>query len=194
MSGDTISSLESSDDRFFALISDGMGSGELARETSRFAADFIEAAAEIGATKEGVIHMLNHALRSREEECSATVDLFELDLLYGSGLFVKSGAAPSFVKRGTSIFRIRSQTAPIGLLRSIDSEKIRLEIKSGDHVIMLSDGITDSAEDAAWLLLLLGEEPPENLNDYALLILNEAIKNRKTGDDMTVTVIRVDQA
>lgn len=192
ISGDTAICFESENGRFYSLISDGMGSGELARETSRFAADFIKAAAEIGATKEGVIHMLNHSLRSRDEECSATIDLFELDLLCGSGLFVKSGAAPSFVKRGTSIFRIRSQTAPIGLLRSIDSEKIRLEIKSGDHVIMLSDGITDSAEDAAWLLLLLGEEPPENLNDYALLILNEAIKNKKSTDDMTVTVIRVD--
>ena len=194
VSGDTAACFESESRRFYSLISDGMGSGEMAWETSRFVADFIKATREIGATKESLIHMLNHALRSRSEECSATVDLFELDLLYGSGLFVKSGAAPSFVKRGTSIFRVRSQTAPIGLLRSIDSEKIRLDIKVGDHIIMISDGIADSGEDAPWLLLLLGEEAPENLTEYAKKILNEAQKNKKANDDMTVTVIRVEEA
>ena len=136
--------------------------------------------------------MLNYSIRTRREECSATVDLFELDLLRGSGMFIKSGAPPSYVKRDSSIFRIRSQTAPIGLMRSIDTEKISVEIKAGDYIIMFSDGIAEIAEDAPWLLLLLGESPKENLREYATLILNEAKANGSSGDDMTVTVIRVD--
>ena len=192
VSGDTAICFESKNNRFYSLISDGMGSGELARETSAFVGEFIRGAAEIDSARETVIHMLNYSLLGRNEECSATVDLFELDLLNGEGMFLKSGAAPSFVKRESSIFRIRSQTAPIGLLRSIDAEKIRLEIKAGDHIIMLSDGISDTLEDAPWLLLLLGEPPVKNLQDYAALILNEAIRNVKVKDDMTVTVIRVE--
>lgn len=193
VSGDTSVCFSTRNDYFYSLISDGMGSGEMALKTSSFAADFIKTAAEAGSIKETTIHMLNHGLRARKEECSATVDLFELDLLNGKGLFLKSGAAPSYVKRETSIFRIRSQTAPIGLLRTVDAEKIRLEIKAGDHIIMLSDGIADSVEDAPWLLLLLGEPPRQNLQEYAELILEGAIKNSHSQDDMTVTVIRIEE-
>lgn len=193
VSGDTSLCFASKKDYFYSLISDGMGSGDLALKTSGFVAEFIKVAAEAGAIKETEIHMLNHSLRTRNEECSATVDLFELDLLNGKGLFIKSGAAPSYVKRESSIFRIRSQTAPIGLLRTVDTEKIRLEIKAGDHIIMLSDGIADATEDVPWLLLLLGEAPKKNLQEYADAILNEAIKKSHSRDDMTVTAIRIEE-
>ena len=193
ISGDTVASFESSDDRFFSLISDGMGSGEVAKETSGFVAEFMRAALDIGAAKETVLHMLNHTIRSQREECSATVDLFEVDLLTGEAIFIKSGAAPSYVKRDSSIFRIRSQTAPIGLLGSIDTEKIKVEIRPGDYVIMLSDGIADSMEDAPWLLLMLGKPPMKSLEEYAEAILEEAIKNSKGSDDMSVVVMKIEE-
>ena len=193
ISGDTTINFETEKGYFYSFTSDGMGSGAIAKETSRFAADFIKSAMEIGAAKETIILMLNHSIRARREECSATVDLFELDLLNGNGVFLKSGAAPSYVKRESSLFRIRSQTAPIGLLKSIDTEKINVEIKAGDHIFIMSDGIADSAEDAPWLLLLLGDPPKKNLKEYATLILNEAKINSKSSDDMSITVIRVDE-
>lgn len=193
ISGDTISCFESGDDRFYSLISDGMGSGEVAKETSDFVAKFMRSALDIGTAKDTLLHILNHTIRSQGEECSATVDLFEIDLLTGEATFIKSGAAPSYVKRESSIFRIRSQTAPIGLLTSIDSEKIRVEVRPGDYVVMLSDGIADSMEDAPWLLLLLGEPPKENLEEYAKLILDEAVKNAKTSDDMSVVIIKIEE-
>lgn len=193
ISGDSAVCFETKEDYFYSLISDGMGSGELAKETSEFAVKFIREAMEIGTANEILLHMLNHSIRTRREECSATIDLFELDLLHGNAVFLKSGASPSYVKRNSSIFRIRSQTAPIGLMRSIDTEKISVEIKGGDYIFMMSDGIVEIAEDAAWLLLLLAEPPKENLEEYARLILREAKANGVSGDDMTVTVIRVDE-
>lgn len=193
-SGDSAVCFRSGEDYFYSLISDGMGSGEVAKETSTLVADFIQSGMELGGGGESVLRLLNRALTSREEECSATVDLFELDLMNGGGLFLKSGAAPSYVKRGPSIFRIRSHTAPIGLLSSIDTERIRLKICAGDMIIMLSDGICDSAEDAPWLLLLLGDQAPEDLRKYADNILSEATKNTTAGDDMTVVVIRISEA
>ena len=193
VSGDTVACFESDDDYFYSLISDGMGSGELAKRTSGFVGEYIKGAMKLGAAKETLLHILNHTIRARREECSATVDLFELDLLNGNGIFLKSGAAPSYIKRESSIFRIRSQTTPIGLLKSIDTEKISVEIKPGDHIIMISDGIADITEDAPWLLLLLSEAPKSNLKEYADLILSEARKNSGTRDDMSVVVIRVDE-
>ena len=193
ISGDTVALFGAGDDRFYSLLSDGMGSGELARETSEFVSSFLRGALEIGAGAETLMHMLNHTVKSRSEECSATVDLLEIDLLSAEATFIKSGAAPSFVKRDNSIFRIRSQTAPIGLLSSIDTERTRVELRGGDHIIMVSDGVADESDDAPWLLLLLGEAAPPDLREYADLILKEAAKNSKNPDDMSVIVLRVEE-
>ena len=191
VSGDNAICFESSRNYFYSLISDGMGSGEVAKDTSEFVCEFLKRAMDVGTAKETLIHLLNHSIRTRREECSATIDLLELDLLRGGGVFIKSGSPPSYIKRDSSIFRIRSHTAPIGLMRSIDTERISVEIKAGDHIFMFSDGIAEIAEDAPWLLLLLGETPMSNLKEYAEHILCEARKNGANGDDMTVTVIRV---
>jgi stage II sporulation protein E len=194
ISGDSSLAFESGEDYFYSLISDGMGSGELAKRTSQFVCDYIKSAMKLGSAKETLLHILNHTIRARGEECSATVDLFELDLLNGGGMFLKSGAAPSYIKRESSIFRIRSQTTPIGLLRSIDTEKISVEIRPGDHIIMMSDGVCDVTEDAPWLLLLLGEPVKKSLKEYVDYIISEAKKNSHTSDDISVTVIRVEEA
>ncbi len=192
ISGDTAICFASDDDYFYSLISDGMGSGEVAKETSTFVTEFLKRALKICPIKDTLIHILNKNILSRTEECSATIDLLELDLLNGSGTFIKSGAAPSYIKRDGSIFRIRSQTAPIGLMRGVDAEKTTVELKPGDHVFMLSDGISESEEDAPWLLLLLGEPPISSLTEYADKILFEAKKHSTNRDDMSITVIRVE--
>ena len=193
VSGDSICCFETDDDYFCALLCDGMGSGEVAKSTSELAIDYIKSATEHGVDSDVLMLMLNRLIMNRDEECSSTVDLFRLDLLRGSGEFIKSGAAPSFVKRDSSIFRIRSHTAPIGLMSSVDSERTKAEIKPGDYIILMSDGVSDESEDAPWLLLLLGEDVPNNLNDFAAKILREARKNRDTSDDMSVIVIRVNE-
>ena len=194
VSGDSSACFESADDCFFSLISDGMGKGRVARSTSSFVTDFMKRALEMGADKETVIHFVNGIIRSRGAECSATVDLFELDLITGDATFVKSGAASSYVKRESSIFRIRSRTAPIGLMKTIDTEKIRVEIRDGDYVVMLSDGIVDSFDDAPWLLELLSREANPDVTEYAREILDLAVKNSTSGDDMSVTVIKIGRA
>lgn len=191
VSGDTTTAFSTENGYFYAAISDGMGSGERAKEASLFVTEYLEKILGFGASKDTVMYMLNHSLRRQRAECSASVDLFEFDLYSADATFVKSGAAPSYIKRNSSIFRIRSQTAPIGLMRSIDSEKIRVEIKDGDYIIMLSDGIFQTADEAPWLLEALAGAPKRVLGDYAEYILDLAKKNTKGYDDMTVMVLKV---
>ena len=189
VSGDTARGFETADGRFYALISDGMGRGQKAKSTSEFVTGFLERALDFGATKETVLHLLNHSLRRGGEECSATVDLFELDLLRGEALFLKSGAATSYIKRDGSIFRIRSETAPIGLMKGIDTERVRVEIKSGDYVIMTSDGIGQGVEDSTKLIQHISK-----LRESSPQMLAEAILSRSdqaTRDDATVLVTKV---
>ncbi len=191
VSGDTSTSFECDDGRFYALISDGMGSGEGAHKISVFAADFLSRLLNSSCSKRTAFRFLNHIIRSRGEECSATVDLFDFDLITGEAVFFKCGAAASYIKRDGSIFRIRSETAPLGLMKSIDAERIRVEVRSGDYIIMLSDGVSQSPEDATWLLELLNKPAPENVREYAESILMGAEKNSRSGDDMSVAVAKI---
>jgi stage II sporulation protein E len=109
----------------------------------------------------------------------------------GEALFFKCGAAASYVKRKSSIFRIRSETAPLGLMKNIDAERIRVEVKNGDYIIMLSDGVSQSTEDSAWLIELLSSEAHSDIREYAEFILAEALKNSKSRDDMSVSVAKI---
>ena len=191
VSGDTAVAFESSNGYFYSLISDGMGSGYEAKETSSFVADFLSGALEFNPEGQTVLKILNHTIRHRRRECSATVDLFSVDLYRGDAEFLKSGAAASYVKRGSSIFRIKSKTAPLGLMKSVDAERIKIDLEGDDYIIMLSDGIAKSAEDTPWLLELLAKPPKRNLKEYADSILAAALKNLPHSDDMTVCVTRV---
>ncbi len=191
ISGDSALTFESNNGYFYSLISDGMGSGKEAKETSGFVCEFMSRALEFNAEGQTVLKILNHIIRHRHRECSATVDLFCIDLYRGNADFIKSGAAPSYVKRGTSIFRIKSKTAPLGLLKSVDAERIHVDLESEDYIIMLSDGIAQSAEDTPWLLELLAKPPKRNLKEYADFILSSSLKHLPRNDDMTVMVTKV---
>lgn len=191
ISGDSATAFESECGFFYSLLSDGMGSGKEAREVSSLVTDFMTRALEFNPEGQTVLKILNHTVRHKHRECSATVDLFSVDLYRGDAEFLKSGAAASYVKRGSSIFRIKSKTAPLGLMRNVDAEKIKIDLEGDDYVIMLSDGIGGAAEDTPWLLDLLSKPPKRNLKEYADSILAAALKNLPHNDDMTVAVTRV---
>ena len=130
-------------------------------------------------------------MRSRSEECSTSVDLFDFDLITGEGVFYKCGAAASYLKRDGSIFRIRSETAPIGIMKNIDAERIRVEVRGGDYLVMISDGISQTVEDSAWLLEFLAKPITLDVAAYAELIIDEAIKRGRSYDDLSVAVARI---
>ncbi|MBQ8381405.1 MAG: SpoIIE family protein phosphatase [Clostridia bacterium] len=177
----------------YGLISDGMGSGEVAKRTSEFVGAFLSSMLGSGASDTTVMHALNSAIRRGKDECSATVDLFILDTVSASASFIKSGSASSYIKRDSSLFRIRSETMPIGLLKQIDAEVTGAEVLPGDFVIMMSDGICPSGDDAAWLPELLRRPIEGDLNAYASLIIEEAVKNGAGSDDMSVLILGIEK-
>ena len=194
ISGDTVRTFESRDGRFYALLSDGMGTGKIAKETSDFVSSFLVGVLNTVPPSDSVLRILSHIIRSRSTECSATVDLFSLDLITKEAEFLKSGAAPSYIKRKESIFRIRSETAPIGLMKTVDAERIRVGVDEGDYIIMLSDGVSQATEDAPWLLEILTKPPKPTVSEYAEFILEKAKEHSKLFDDMTVLVVKIKKA
>ncbi len=190
-SGDSVSCFESEDGYYYLVLSDGMGTGAQAKNVSAFVSSFLHEMFGCGCTESSSLFLLNSLIRSRKEECSSTVDICEFDLFSGQSAFYKSGAAPSFLKRKDKVYRVRSETVPIGILPTPDTEKIHVETKEGDLIIMFSDGISTSPEDAPWLSGFLSGEVPPSLSRYAESILEEAKKHTTKEDDMTVLVAKI---
>lgn len=191
-SGDTSRCFESAEGKYFSLISDGMGSGDDAVRTSGFVADFLSRTLEFGRGAETSLCLLNSIIKRRRLECSATVDLFSFDLMSGEATFHKCGAAPSYVKRGSSLYRIRSRTSPIGLCSEPDAERIRVELEVGDMIIMFSDGISADGE-APWLLDTISAKGITEPEPLAEAILTAAKKNGQITDDLSVLVTKIER-
>lgn len=192
--GDSVITFESGEgDCYYALISDGMGSGREAALTSRICALFLEKMLCAGNRRETALRLLNGFLRAKGIECSATIDLMELDLITGRAGFIKSGAAPSYVRRDGNLFKLQSKTVPIGIMRALDAEQLCFDVEPGDVIIMISDGIAQSFEESVWLLDLLscGWDDNDSLDAIADRILDGAAANNIRPDDRTVAVMRV---
>ena len=188
--GDSGAFFESCDNRYYALICDGMGTGTEAHLTSSVCVTFLKKMLSSGNGTDGAIKMLNSFVRSKSVECSSTVDLMELDLMSGRGRIIKCGAAPSFVKRDRSIYKLSSATLPLGILDSIDAERLSFDVRQGDIIILVSDGISMGDEECAWLQELLAGEWENDFNFMAKKIISRA-RSKGSRDDASVVITRV---
>lgn len=190
MNGDSVALFEGERDRFYALICDGMGSGRDAAFTSRLASLFLEKLMLCATPKSVTLEMLNAFLMSKTDETFSTVDLLEVDLLDGTGSFIKAGAAPSYVLRDDRVHCIRSRTPPAGALSKLCAEETRFRLRAGDLVFLVSDGAV-TEDDADALLPLLLNTPRESAA-AACDVLFAALRDRaQFRDDLSLCVVRI---
>jgi len=196
--GDTVNIFESSErkkGKFYSFISDGMGSGREAALTSGICSVFLSKMLGSSAKCDIALKMLNGFLRNKGSgslhECSATIDLMEFDLVTGESSFYKGGAAPSYVWRDSNLFKLRSNSVPLGIIKEIDVRKISFELDAGDVVVMVSDGVTQSKDECPWLYDLLSESiGKESLASIADMIVKRA-KYEGATDDISVVVMTI---
>lgn len=194
VSGDSVNLFCNKKDYFYALISDGMGSGKEAALTSGLCSVFLEKMLRAGNRAATSLHMLNNMIASRAhdstKECSSTVDLLELDLMTGEGAFLKSGAAPSFVVRGKVVRRLQAGTVPIGILNTLDVQKTEFPLRAGDTVVMVSDGILQGDEDCEWLTSYLAGAATQTPEEIVYHICRRSAEGEKH-DDCSVVALRI---
>ncbi len=191
MSGDFAVNFEGRDDFGYTLISDGMGSGREAALTSRLCGIFLKKMLSSGNSIKISVEMLSNFLRIKSGECFATLDLMGIDLITGEAVFIKSGAAPTFILRNGSVFKIDAKTLPIGITQEIAAEQISFALEEGDVVVMLSDGIAQDFDDGVWIVKMLSEQWAGDTSAFADMILRRAERERKRADDATVSVVKV---
>lgn len=194
VSGDSVNLFSNKKDYFYALISDGMGSGKEAALTSGLCSVFLEKMLRAGNRAATSLRMLNNMISSRAhdstKECSSTVDLLELDLMTGEGAFLKSGAAPSFLVRGKVVRRLQAGTVPIGILNTLDVQKTEFPLRAGDTVVMVSDGIVSCDDDGEWLTSYLTGASAQTPEQIVYHICRRCAES-ETRDDCSVVALRI---
>ena len=192
--GDTATSFSTDAGYHYSLICDGMGNGKEAEASSCLAASLAEKLLRCEITPELTVRMIGNALRRSQNECFTTMDLLSADLMNGKASILKNGAASSYILREGDLQCLSAPSIPLGITPEATPERIRFNLRDGDTVIMVSDGIAQDSEDGEWLADLIKENSDRSPEQLAAAILSEASRRKETDptrDDMTVSVTRI---
>ena len=168
-----------------------MGSGKVAAATSRLSCVFLEKMLRAGTSKTVCLEMLNNLLLSKNDETFSGIDLLEIDKLTGCAYFIKAGAAPSFVLRDSRLYKICSETPPVGIIPSFSAESTRFSLEKGDLIIMLSDGVITADSDGVWLSELIHLDRDNEPAFLASSLIDKAKTINSRLDDASACVIKI---
>lgn len=194
VSGDTCSFLEKGNGNFIMALSDGMGSGEKAMADSETVIDLLEKLIEAGFSKETAAEMINGVLVARgEEENMSTLDVCDIDLYTGVCQLMKIGSSSTYIKRNQEVEQINADTLPLGIFHRISVDRQERQLREGDFIIMVSDGIVDGVGDEEDFREVLGQIDIQNPQEMANYILRFVLQKTmgKVRDDMTVLTMGI---
>ena len=196
VSGDAGGLLRTPEGLLYVMLCDGMGSGPAASRESKLAVRLLEQFLRAGVQADTALRTLNAALalRCEEEGGFTTVDLLELDLFTGAAALYKYGAAPTYLRRGSSVSRITGAALPAGLT---DGERTapdltRLQLEPGDLVVLVSDGVAEARDDQ-WLRDALAAFDGARPKDLARTLAEAQTGPDGPADDRTALVLRLDR-
>lgn len=195
VSGDTSLSVKLNDGKYLLAISDGMGTGPRARQSSQIATKMLERLLTTGFDKDTSIELINATLSaSIEEDSYATLDIAIVDLYAGNIEFIKNGACPTYIKHNRKVDMVKALSLPAGILENISLVVYDREIEGNDIMVMCSDGIMESNTEyqnkELWVQSILEEIETDNVQKIADIITKESIDNGfgTVKDDMTIIV------
>ena len=196
VSGDRGTYFKTEQGVLYILLSDGMGSGENAARESVAAVRILERFLRTGIEPALAMKMLNSVLLLKNSDSwgFATVDLLCIDLFSGNAAFYKYGAAPSYVKSGRQIRRVRSESLAAGLTCGDGGvpDIVKMRLHPGNLALIASDGVIAETNDS-WIRKLLLENDGSSMKALARDTLKTALLHYGCSDDMTVLALRVDQ-
>ncbi|MDP4161708.1 MAG: stage II sporulation protein E [Bacillota bacterium] len=198
VSGDSYSTIELGCGKFAIAISDGMGNGKRAHDESKETLQLLQQILQSGIEEKVAIKSINSILSLRTtDEIFSTLDLAMIDLQNGSTKFLKIGSTPSFIKRGGKVIKIQASNLPMGILPEVEVDVVSQQLKAGDLLIMMSDGVFEGPRHVEnyelWMKRKIQEIQTDEPQAMADLIMEEVIRSRSgfIEDDMTVTVAKI---
>lgn len=198
VSGDCYSTIELGSGKYAIAISDGMGNGERAHLESNETLQLLQKVLQSGIEETVAIKSVNSVLSLRTtDEIFSTLDLAMIDLQNANTRFLKIGSIPSFIKRGTNVLKVEASNLPMGMIQEFDVDVVSEQLKAGDLLVMMSDGIYDAPKHVEnkemWMKRMLSEIETDDPQEMADIILERIIRTEHgtIDDDMTVIVAKV---
>ena len=196
VSGDCSLQIKLADGKYLLAISDGMGTGEKARECSKITLKLLKQILSAGFNNEETINLLNTKMNLiNKKDMYSTLDASILDLYTGNINILKNGASNTYIKNKKSIKKIESKNIPIGIVDDIELQEEKIPVSDGDIIVMCSDGVLDAKDETnnSWMESFLKNISTNNVQKISDLILAEAIDNNfgVAQDDMTVIVSKI---
>lgn len=143
ISGDQVIMTEVESGLHALLVSDGMGTGVMAREQSTQLLFLLRHCMQYQLSPELTLLTLQYFLNPLTQDSYATLDMLLFDLKKGELIVWKTGSSATYVVRGERLIVLESRAAPIGTLQDKTSAQT-LQLLAGDCVIILTDGMFES--------------------------------------------------
>ncbi|HLR15979.1 MAG TPA: stage II sporulation protein E [Bacillota bacterium] len=198
VSGDSYTMMELGEGKFALAISDGMGNGHRAREESEETLRLLQQILQTGIPEHIAIKSINSILSLRTtEEIFATLDLAVINLHSAAVRFLKIGSTPSFIKRGGEMIDVEASNLPMGMIEEFDVDIVKEQLRAGDYICMMSDGIFDGPQHVknpdAWVRQKIQSIDAKEPQSIADVLLEEVIRTRSgdINDDMTVLIAKI---
>ncbi len=188
-SGDTALGFSVGRDRYYLILADGMGSGKEAGLQSNLIINSLRRMISGGLS---VVHALNiyrSAARFRQENYFTTVDICAIDLDHGTVELYKAGAFDSFHLQDEKVTVLRGGGMPLGLNEHDRLQHMSITIRSGDYLILASDGLSVMQEQLDKVIPACRSEDVRSFAKNILLSLGKRCGNANS-DDVTVMVCK----
>jgi len=190
--GDSASFFPFASGKIAIILSDGMGSGEVANFQSSITVELTKKLLLAGFDKETCVRLINNILMTNsDKDTFSTIDLCVINLYTGAMEFIKTGSSNSYIQSENESQTIFASSLPAGLVQAVEPDFDLRYIKSGDFLIMATDGVTDVLDTADKNeIFALSENFIGGAKELSDKIIERA-KERSGGiatDDMTVIV------
>lgn len=196
VNGDSMICFTTDECKFVLAVSDGMGSGEKAMEESRLTTGLLKEFITAGFDSYSGINMINSSLAIRSDrESFSTLDVVIVDKKAMTAEFIKSGAAQSYIMSDSNVDTIYSKSLPAGMLINPDTDVQHRNLKKGDVIAVISDGVADAGRSLVqgeWIKRILQVEEGK-AQDIAEKLIEGALgrSHSSARDDMSAAVIKI---
>ena len=147
-----------------------------------------------GFASDTALRLANTAMAVQtDDEQFATVDVAVINTVTASGVFIKNGACSTYIIRDLKLMDITCDQLPIGVGAEFETVEKYEQLKEGDIIIMISDGISDafgSEDELRSEILSINQK--SSTDEITSHLINAAISHSiHDDDDMTVIAAKV---
>lgn len=185
-------------------IADVEDKGLVAAMTMTMIITFIRTAVRHHPSPPVILKELNTFLcNQRQEAKMLTIMLGIIDIRDGSLVYSNCAHLPWFQRKanGEIIKHDRSHSTPLGYFPEIEIESDEVKLEKGDQLLLVTDGVTETMNDAGdyfeskgveQVLHSLHDPEPEAIANVLLSKVNKFASSSHSPDDLTILVIRFD--